>query len=49
MNKKIKNYIFPILLIVSMILGSIVGIFFPNFSENIKPLGDIFLNLIGGL
>lgn len=46
MNKKIKNYIFPILLIVSMILGSIVGIFFPNFSENIKPLGDIFLNLM---
>ena len=44
MNKKIKNYIFPILLIVSMILGSIVGIFFQNFSENIKPLGDIFLN-----
>lgn len=46
MNKKIKNYIFPILLIVSMILGSIVGIFFPNFSENIKPIGDIFLNLM---
>ena len=46
MNKKIKNYIFPILLIVSMILGSIVGIFFPNFSESIKPLGDIFLNLM---
>ena len=46
MNKKIKNYIFPILLIVSMILGSIVGIFFSNFSENIKPLGDIFLNLM---
>ena len=46
MNKKIKNYIFPILLIVSMILGSIVGIFFQNFSENIKPLGDIFLNLM---
>ena len=46
MNNKIKNYIFPILLIVSMILGSIVGIFFPNFSENIKPLGDIFLNLM---
>lgn len=46
MNKKIKNYIFPILLIVSMILGIIVGIFFPNFSENIKPLGDIFLNLM---
>ena len=46
MNKKIKNNIFSIVLIEKMILVSIVGIFFPNFSENIKPLGDIFLNLM---
>lgn len=46
MNKRIKTYIFPILLIISMILGSIVGILLPKFSEAIKPLGDIFLNLM---
>lgn len=46
MKKRIKTYIFPILLIISMILGSIVGILFPKFSEVIKPLGDIFLNLM---
>ena len=46
MNKKIKKYLFPFLMILSMILGSIIGIQFPNFSETIKPLGDIFLNLM---
>lgn len=46
MNKKIKKYLFPFLMILSMILGSIIGIQFPNFSEIIKPLGDIFLNLM---
>lgn len=41
-----KNYIFPILLFISMILGSIVGIIYPDFALTIKPFGNIFLNMM---
>jgi Na+/H+-dicarboxylate symporter len=41
-----KSYRFPIILLTSVILGSIVGIVFGDKAEIIKPLGDIFLNLM---
>lgn len=46
MKKIFKSYRFPIILLISMILGSIVGIFFPNSATYLKPFGDIFLNMM---
>lgn len=47
MNKKfIDSYKFPILLLVSVFLGSIVGLFFKESIPYLKPFGDIFLNLM---
>ncbi len=45
-NKIIDNYRFPIILLVSMILGSIVGIIFKSDTAILKPFGDVFLNLM---
>ena len=41
-----KNYIFPIIMLVCMIMGSIIGILCPNISIYLKPFGDIFINLM---
>lgn len=46
MKKIFKSYRFPIILLISMILGSIVGIFFPDSATYLKPFGDIFLNMM---
>lgn len=46
MKKIIKRYGFPILLLISMILGSLVGVFFPDITPYLKPFGDIFLNMM---
>lgn len=42
----LKNYSGIILLLGGIIIGSLVGIFFPNVVPYLKPLGDIFLNLL---
>ena len=42
----LKNYSGIILLLGGIILGSLVGIFFPDVVPFLKPLGDIFLNLL---
>lgn len=44
--KFLKNYKLTIILIISIILGTICGIYFETFSQNIKPLGDLFLNML---
>lgn len=48
MNKKqiVNNYIFLVVLIASMILGAITGLFFKDFAQQIKFLGTIFLNMM---
>ena len=44
---KLKKYIFPISMAVSLLLATIVGIFASEkFIETISPLGDIFVNLM---
>lgn len=40
------NYKFPIILISSIFLGSIIGIVFGEKAKILKPFGDIFLNLM---
>lgn len=41
-----KAYRFPIILISGIIIGSIIGLIFGEDAKVLKPLGDIFLNLI---
>lgn len=45
-KEKIKAYRFPIILLSSIIVGSIIGIIFGEQATLIKPLGDIFINLL---
>lgn len=44
--KVIQPYVFPLVLISSIILGGFTGYLCPNVVHYLKPLGDIFLNLI---
>ena len=44
--KVLKNYLQTILLLVGIVIGAIIGICNPNFALKLKPLGDLFLNLI---
>lgn len=46
MSKVIENYGSILLLILGIIAGSIIGLFAPQLVDYIKPLGDIFLNLL---
>ena len=46
MNKIITNYSSIILLLVGITIGSLIGLFLPELIPTIKPLGDIFLNLL---
>lgn len=46
MSKVLENYKPTILLVVGLLLGALVGAFFPTVVPYIKPAGDIFLNLL---
>ncbi len=41
-----KSYGFSLILIISIIIGSVLGIIFKRDAAVFKPLGDIFLNLL---
>lgn len=41
-----KNYGFSLIMLISIILGSVVGIIFKEDASILKPFGDIFLNLM---
>jgi len=42
----IHNYGSILLLLLGISIGSLIGIFFPQLANNLKPIGDIFLNLL---
>ena len=46
MKKFLKTYGFLLCMLVGIIAGCLVGIFAPDFSQNLKPLGTIFTNLM---
>ncbi|MCX5681827.1 MAG: dicarboxylate/amino acid:cation symporter [Candidatus Omnitrophica bacterium] len=50
MDKKkgtfLKNYAFSLILIASIMMGSVIGLIFKEKAVALKPLGDIFLNLL---
>lgn len=41
-----KAYRFPLLLLLGIAVGSVIGWIAPEFGKKLKPLGDIFLNLM---
>ncbi len=45
-NKFFKNYGFSLIILISVILGSLVGIIFKEDASVLKPFGDVFLNLM---
>ena len=46
MKKFLSNYKSTIILLVAIIVGTIVGVIFEEKATILKPLGDIFLNLL---
>lgn len=46
MKKIIKNYKSTVVLLGSVIIGAICGLIFKEKAEIVKPLGDLFLNLL---
>ena len=44
--KKLRPYLFPIILLCSIIIGCILGIILKEDANVLKPLGEIFLNLM---
>lgn len=46
MKEVLKNYSGILLLLLGISIGSFIGIFLPDMVSYIKPLGDIFLNLL---
>ena len=46
MKKFIKNYKSSLILIMSIIIGTIIGLIFKDKATILSPLGDIFLNLL---
>lgn len=45
-DKIFKNYRFPIILFISIIIGSIIGIIFKSSAKVLEPLGQIFINML---
>ncbi len=46
MKKFLKNYKATIILVVAIIIGVIIGLVFGESANCLKPLGDLFLNLL---
>jgi len=46
LSRFLENYGGILLLLLGIVLGSIVGVFFPEAVGWLKPLGDVFLNLL---
>ena len=41
-----KSYLFPLILICSVLLGSLIGLIFKEDATVLKPFGEILLNLM---
>lgn len=46
MKNKLKAYRFPIILLISIFIGAVTGLIFREKATIIKPLGDVFINLL---
>ena len=41
--KKLKPFIFPLILIGSVLIGSLIGVIFKEDATVLKPFGEVFL------
>ncbi|MFD1066026.1 dicarboxylate/amino acid:cation symporter [Oceanobacillus locisalsi] len=46
MLEKLKAYRFPLILLTSIIIGALIGLFFGEDATIVQPLGDLFINLL---
>lgn len=46
MLRQYKVYYFPVVSVISILLGGLVGYYYGHSAAHLKPLADIFLNLI---
>ncbi len=46
MKKILKAYKFPLILLVSIIIGCIIGLIFGKDAMSLKPFGTVFINLL---
>jgi len=46
MKKILKNYKSTLMLVIAVVIGVIVGLLFKDVGVMVKPLGDIFINLL---
>ena len=46
MKKILKNYKSTLILVVAVVIGVVVGLIFKGVGVMVKPLGDIFINLL---
>ena len=46
MMRILKNYKSTIILLLSVVIGAIIGLIFKEDAQVLQPLGDIFLNLL---
>lgn len=46
MNPFLKNYSSTLLLVCFLALGALTGVFWPQAASYVKPIGDIFMNLL---
>jgi Na+/H+-dicarboxylate symporter len=44
--EKWKNYRFPIILLLSILIGAIIGLTMKEDAVIFQPIGDVFLNLL---
>jgi Na+/H+-dicarboxylate symporter len=45
-GEKLKNYRFPVILLLSILTGAIIGLVMKEDSVIFQPIGDVFLNLL---
>lgn len=46
MWSKLEPYKSSIILLIALVLGGLLGIYFPTFAKKLQPVGQIFLNLL---
>ena len=46
MKRIFKNYGFILCMLTGIVAGCVVGLFWPGFAENLKPLGELFTNMM---
>lgn len=46
MNKVIKSYKFPIILFISIFIGSVIGFIFKEDAKVLEPFGQVYINML---